>query len=269
MNYSDLIPIKESFLIFLDSRNGEIYNKGYNSDVKFQFEGSLYFNKDDYIQITFALHNFIAPNSIYIINEYNNRLSITYNLINQIIDIPYGNYNIMTFKNYLSSVLPSHFIISYSTITNKITFTNSTYEFIINPSSIYEIIGLVENETYESNNKIFICPFSCNFNGIQNINITIENINTNNLDSYTKTQSNVINSIPIDLTSPVIKYINGNNHEIPLKINYLDYIKINIIDDKNNLINFNNSHWNLTLEFTILKLIDPYNHVFKDILNNN
>lgn len=269
MNNIDLTIIKESFLVFIDSRNGIINNPGLNSDVKFEFPGSLYFNNDDYIQITFSLNNFICPNSIYNINEYNNGLSLFYNGITNNLIIPSGNYNLITFTNYLSSVLPSHFNITFSTITNKITFNNSLYDFIINPSSIYEVIGLDENVIYSSNNKIFTCPYCCNFNGSQNLNITIENINTNNLDSFTKTQTNIIHSIPIDLTSSTIKFIKGNDHEIPLKINYLDYIHINLIDDKNNLINLNGKHFNLTIEFSVLKCIDLFKYTFDEIVNEN
>jgi len=263
------IVVHESFLIFLDSKNGDIQNKYKNSSVKFQFEGSLFFNRDDYIQILFSVNNFIAPNSLYIINEYNNKLSITYNEITQVVNVPYGNYNIISIQKYLTSVLPNHFTISFSTITNKITFTNSIYDFIINPSNIYDVLGLEENKYYASLDKTFTFPFSVNFIGTQNINISIENINTNNLDSYTKTQSSIIQSIPIDVNTSVIKYINGNDHKIPLKINYLDYIQINIIDDNNQLVNFNNKHWNLTLEFTIMKLINPYSQVFQNILTEN
>ena len=62
----ELISIKESFLVILDSRNGNILNGSFNSQVTFSFEGSLYFQMNDYIQLSFSVNSFSVPNSIYI-----------------------------------------------------------------------------------------------------------------------------------------------------------------------------------------------------------
>ena len=54
-----------------------------------------------------------------------------------------GNYNVRTLINYLATILPSTFIISYSAITNKLTFTNtSTFTINASTSTINKIIGL-------------------------------------------------------------------------------------------------------------------------------
>ena len=94
----------------MDSRNAtNINNAPYNSDVDFQFEGSLYFNQDEYIQLTFSLNSFSCPNSIYVINQTNNLLSITMNGNTVNYSLQFGNYNINTFQTYLLSILPNTF----------------------------------------------------------------------------------------------------------------------------------------------------------------
>jgi len=268
---NELITIKESFIVVMDSRNAtQINNPPFNSNVDFQFEGSLYFNIDDYLQLTFSLNSFSCANSIYIINETNNLISITMNGITNNYNLNYGNYNINSFKTYLLSVLPNSFNLTYNTSNNIYTLSNTTYDFTINSNStIYEIMGFSKNTVYSSTNKILTLPYTCNFNGLQNINVAIENINTNNLDSFTKSQSSIIQSISVDSLSPVIKYNKTNDIMIPIKVNFIDSINIHLLDDQNNFINLNNQHFNLTLQFSIIKDIPRFKHNFINILNEN
>jgi hypothetical protein len=51
----------------------------------------------------------------------------------------------------------------------------------------------------------------------------------------------------------------------------IDDMTIDIKDDLNNYINFNNQHWNLTLYFSVIKDIDRFNYMnnFHNILNYN
>ena len=267
----ELITIKESFIIVMDSRNAtNINNAPYNSDVDFQFEGSLYFNQDEYIQLTFSLNSFSCPNSIYVINQTNNLLSITMNGNTVNYSLQFGNYNINTFQTYLLSVLPNTFTLSYNIYNNIYTLSNTTYDFTINSSStIGEIMGFQKKTAYTSTSKSLTFPYTCNFNGLQNLNVAVDNINTNNLDSYTKSQSSIIQSIPIDVASPIIRYVKTNDIMIPIKVNFLDSINIHILDDLGNFINLNNQHWNATLQFTLIKDVPRFKHNFTNIINEN
>ena len=266
----ELITINESFIVILDSRNGNILNGSYNSEVAFQFERELEFDPTQYLQLSFAVSSFGMANCLYIINENNNLLSITLNGNTTNNYISYGNYNIDTFKTYLLTILPSTFSITYSTINNKYTITNSTYDFFINnTSTIYEVMGFAKKTSYVSTNKVLILPYTCNFNGIQNINITWENLQTDNLDSFTKGQFNIIQNINDDSNKSIINYNKTNSFMIPVKTNFLDSIIINLKDDLNNSLNLNNQHFNLTLQFNIIKDINRFKHNFSNIMNGN
>jgi hypothetical protein len=50
----------------------------------------------------------------------------------------------------------------------------------------------------------------------------------------------------------------------------IDYIQIDLNDDLDRLINFNNQHWNITLYFSIINDIDRFAHRnnFNNILTN-
>ena len=61
----NLIILKESFLVVLDSRNATKYlNMSWNSSVVFEFEDAI--KQDDYtLQMSCSVLNFSASNTIY------------------------------------------------------------------------------------------------------------------------------------------------------------------------------------------------------------
>jgi len=112
-------------------------------------------------------------------------------------------------------------------------------------------------------------PYTCNFNGLQNINISWENLNTDNLDSFFKAQSNIIQNIPIDSSKSIINYNKSNALMMPIKTNFSDSIIISLKDDLNNSLNLNNQHFNLTLQFNLIKDVNRFKHNFSKILFEN
>ena len=106
-------------------------------------------------------------------------------------------------------------------------------------------------------------PYTCNFNGLQNLNIHMTNIVTKNVDSFNKSIGNIIQTIPIDPGANTISYIKNQDFNIIINQEIIDDIQIDIKDDLNNYLNFNNQHWNLTLYFSIIRDIDRFAH------NNN
>ena len=129
----ELIPIKDSFIVVLDSRNATNYNNStYLSDITFNFEDALQFPHRS-LRNTCSVLSFVGANSIYNINETNNVLSINYTKYS----LPYGNYNSTTFMSALLTLLnPSTttYSISLNSTTNKFTLTN-TSNFAINGSN--------------------------------------------------------------------------------------------------------------------------------------
>jgi hypothetical protein len=107
----------------------------------------------------------------------------------------------------------------------------------------------------------------CNFNGLQSLNIHL----TKNIDSFNKSPSNIIQSIPIDVNSSSISYIKNADFNFVINQEIIDDLTIELRDDQDNLINFNNQNWNLTLYFSIIKDIDRFSHLntFQSILNNS
>ena len=65
-------------------------------------------------------------------------------------------------------------------------------------------------------------PFTCNFNGKQSFNIHLTNIITKNIDSYTKSPSNIIQSIPIGPTSSSINYVKNADFNFVINQEMID-----------------------------------------------
>ena len=141
MNTNNLYTSTTSYLVVLDSRNAtQMLNGSFMSDAMFHFQLSL--RRDARAIIwTCSVMSFTAPNSIYVINEYNNLLSIAISGVTTNYNIVKGNYNANTFITYILTVLPAGFTLTVNTITNKFTL-GYTAPFSINSSStIYEVMG--------------------------------------------------------------------------------------------------------------------------------
>jgi len=270
MDIEDLITLKDSFIVVLDSRNASQYlNSTYNSNVRFLFEEGMFFPQNS-IQITCCVLNFICPNSIYIINETNNLLSITINSVTTNYYVTYGNYNSSNFITYLLGILPTGFTMTINPINNIFTMTYTTNFTINSSSTIYNIMGFKKSTNYTSSSNSLTFPFTCNFNGIQSINISLENINTNNLDSYNKYQTNIIQTVNVNTNSSIIEFNKSEDYNITIKQNIMDYIDIGLTDNLQNFINLNNQHWNITLLFNIIsdKNRFAFQNSFLNIIRN-
>jgi hypothetical protein len=263
MDSNDFHPIQEHLSVILDSRNASnIYNGTKKSQVNFNPKTTLYLSKNA-IKTDCCVSSFFATNSFYLINEYNNFLSITFTttLVNTTYIIPSGNYNIRTFETVLSSLLGTNFTISYSSVNNKITITHSSANFQINSgSTIGSVIGFDTATIYTSTNKTFTCPFIYNFNGIQSFNIHIENISTRNIDSYSMSVSSILQTIPVDPNSTVINYIKNDDTRYSVSEREFSNFIVSIKDDLGRDIDFNNQDWKMVLSFSVLYDVDRFQH---------
>jgi len=267
MEIDELITVKEKLLIILDSRNAISYlNGSFNSKLDFDFADNINFFDTDIIEVYCSVLSFTCPNSIYIINEYNNKLCMNVNgNINNYL-FAYGNYNAQNFMNAFTTL--TGLMISFNSITNTFTLNYNAPFTILNTSTIYEIMGFAKNTNYSSINNSLSLPFTCNFCGLLNINIVLDDVVTQNRDSFSGSISSIIQNIPIDTNSTVIKFIKTNDFCVPVKINSINDFSVSLINDSGQYINLNNQHFNLTLEFTILKDIPRFKLNFQNIIKN-
>lgn len=278
MNIDSLYTTKENFIIVLDSRNADQYlNGSNNSSIKFNLSEPIRRPRTA-ISMMCSVLQFQAPNSLYNINKYNNTIRINRETIqgepstlyyNDYL-IPEGNYNCNTLMNYINAnILPNNLVVTFDAIKNKYSMTMNEYFNIT--GSLGEIMGWDASQVYTSNvNNLIILPFTCNFNGLQSFNIHFNSIITKNINSFNDSYSSIVQSIPID-GSAKISYIKNADFNIIVHNEMINEIQIDLRDDLNRLLNFNNQHWNLTLYFSIIQDIDRFQYLdtFNSILRPN
>lgn len=255
-------------LFNISSSNAD--NGSYKSQVNVQLP-DLAFHDFNIQNVYLSVNHCEVPNSFYIVNYTNNQLVI--NGVTYI--IPVGNYNVNSFSTVAQSVLPSGYIITYSSITNKFTFSY-TSSFTINASSpnstINKIIGLGTTNltsvlgatTYD-----LTLPYIVNFLPMQRINFRsnffkLNNYNTSDgsCDVFLCLQNNAGQL-------SMINYVNQSGDEYLIQDRNITSFKINVTDDYNNFINFNNIDWTMSFKI-IIEYIDKteQNQNFYDILKN-
>ena len=246
-----------------NSNNGSL-----KSDVSISLP-DLHFNERDIVNVLFSVDHCEVCNSYYLINENNNDIVIN----NIVYSVQFGNYNVNNFITALTSVIPSGFIITYSSITNKLTFTYTT-NFTINASSalctINNIIGL-GNTNITSVANTLVLPYVVNFLPLARINFRSNFFKFNN---YSTTDNSTDIFLSLQNSAPpigVIYYVNQTNTNFIINDMNITTININVTDDESNLINFNNVNWFMTFTIKIdyKDLNDPNQNFLSIVKSNN
>lgn len=219
-------------------------NDFFNSNLEFSIP-NLYQSSSKVLYSTISCIHAEIPYSFYVVNEYNNLLSLsTGNIV-----IPFGNYNANTFMKYLANVLPLGMTIAFNTTNGKFTISyNNT--FSINETSTCGILmGFVNGNTYSSNNNKIEMPYLANFMGSKNVYVKIPNLILDNFNTLTNDRATLLN-IPVNVPPfGIIMYENSSNSSTIIKsISIPDTLVIQLTDDQNNLIDFNNSDFSITLQ---------------------
>jgi len=313
----DIIEVEENFLLVLDSRNATTNNSpvSYNSDLTFNLQEPITLPLGA-INLKASVLNFACPNSQYIINNLNNVLGLhitgdgTYT--DYYIQIPNGNYNVISFQtallDRLTYVMNKYsvtgvFTMSYNSTTYQYTLAHSKFAFYINQNLIFnnfdplfpstafytigDVMGFDNTKIYNSVANSITFPYPTNFGGLNNLNIHFDNIKTNNIpyQVINKNLAVLVNglskeyqdfskktiaiSIPVNCNpNEVIYYQKNASFEILIKDEIIDYLRISLRDDLGNLLQLNNNNFNLTIKFTINKIIQRKTKSFFSILNN-
>ena len=247
---SSVIPITKK--IFMSSENSN--NGSMKSVFKADINGIIA-NHKDVIYATIRLLHCEIPVSFYVINDTNNKMKIN----NILYTFPNGNYNANTFITEFENLTGMSMSINNSTGVFKIS---DSLEFVLNYDSevtIGEIMGYDREMT--STNKSLTLSYPCNFSGTKNIYVKSQNLildNYNNTTGDITTIANIQKNVPMYKT---IHYTNHSNSAQVIKNNNLNSLQIELRDEKNKILNFNNMNSYFTFE--IIEYIRIYPEKFK------
>lgn len=259
--------------IILSSDHATQNNGTFLSDVNFKFLGLLQ-DDADIEEITVQVQNAQIPISFYNINIYTNILNITYNATPYTLTLTRGNYNSTTLINEIIAQLATNSItditIATSSTTGIITFTRAgSLNFTLNSTgTLNKILGFEVGTTYTSVGGILSAPFPLNLLGLLKLKIASYEIQTGNYDSSVDGTLNILATIPIEAGSfGLILYDNISNTQSIIRNPTLDGFDLKIYGDDNNLVNFNNVGWSITLLLSITRTRqDKSNTIFSKIV---
>lgn len=247
-------------LISLNSNYGTSLNGSMLSNVIFNFKGLLR-EDDDIINTTVCVLNAQIPCSFYNINNTNNILKIQY-ITTYTLTIPVGNYNANSLISQIislctlasSSIIPTSLTIS--PIDGKLSFQFSSGIILLySGSTMAKVLGFNQDITGTS----FILPYPLNLLGAKRLSIKSNYLSVSSYHSFNLGSTTTLTTIPIDQASfNMISFVNQNNlNSYTLTCKTIDTIDIQIYDEYNNLFDFNNVDWSVSVGLTIIRENQP------------
>lgn len=259
-------------LVTINSKYGDQENGTMKSKMLFNYQNVL--SDDDTILKSFVtVLNAQIPCSFYVINSNNNQLIISGPTITtKTIIISNGNYNANTLITELISKIGASGLNMEITINKSngiLTFTSSGFVNYYFGGTILDIIGTESSKVSSSN--IYTCSYPLNLLGVKKLLIRSERLAIQAVSSIDYASTNVLVTIPVDV--PPFSLISYNSQSESnknlLNIRSINQIDIQIYDENDNLIDFNNLDWTISLVISSEVQIVQQQIYMKDILKNN
>ena len=261
-------------LVTINSKYGDQENGTMKSKMLFNYRNIL--ADDETILKSFVtILNAQIPCSFYVINSTNNKLVISGPAITtKTIIISNGNYNANTLIIELTSKITASGLNMEITINKSngiLTFTSTGFInfYFGSTSTILDVLGT--NSTLIASSNIYTCSYPLNLLGVKKLLIRSERLAIQAVSSVDYASTNVLVTIPVDV--PPFSMISYNSQSESnknlLNIRSINQIDIQIYDENDNLIDFNNLDWTLSLVISSEVQIVQQQIYMKDILKNN
>jgi hypothetical protein len=250
-----------------------LYQSSYLSQIEFPFKDVLK-DDDDILYSHVSIVSAQIPVSFYLIN-YNTNI-LKYSINNGAIltmTLERGNYNLTTLISAIKAGFLSAgyvFSVTFNKVTGNLLFmspTSTTFKIFNSTygSTINEIIGFDSVSTYSSTANVLYGEHTCSLIGIKVLKVSSSALRTNSLASGSL--GNLIGTIPVN--SPpfgLILYENKTSNNGGLLLNReISNIDIQITDENNQFINFNNTEYSLCFSITTTRILkEKSNTNFRD-----
>jgi hypothetical protein len=262
--------IVENKLITLNSAYSSKQNDTYNSRVLFNFKGILT-DEVDIVSSNICVMNAQIPVSFYTINDGNNIIGTDKgNVV-----IPVGNYNFNSLAPVVVSAFQTQISVDITFIISKFTgLVEFTYVGLglantyFNFNNSYRIFGFLPNVNYPYVGSSRPSLFPLNLLGIKKLNIQSQKLQINSFSSATSNLGITLATIPVDQPAfSMISYSSQTDlNKSALQTSYIDQIDISIVDEDDNLINFNGIDWSITLVLENRRLLpDRFTTPFREL----
>jgi hypothetical protein len=270
---NNVCQVKEDILVLCDTVHcSSIYNGNKMSDAEWDLYDIVTKPKKA-IEFSVAVVSCSIGIGAYNINETNNILFLknTTTNVETAAVVTAGNYTITTLLDNVRGQISADYTLTYLSNRNKIFINCLTGPFeVLAKSTMWEPLGFQQNVKQTSVLNICLAPNCCNMSGIRTIGIYLDNVNTKNITTSTKTISTLIASIPCDVNSTgIVSYNLSCDYMVPCPINSLDYINLILKDQNGNLLENNGIHWSVLLKFSYYIEHEFINETINEPMNRN
>jgi len=267
--------ISERRLISLNSEDAtQYFNDTFLSNVMFNFSDVL---KDErnILYVEGGIYNCQIPCSFYAVNYSNNVLYYSLNSIIYSVTVPVGNYNFTNFASQMVSKFLANghvMVITIDKTTGIITFTNSTGTlnyFRESGSTIWRVLGFATGSgNFNATANVITPPYLLNLLGIKKLKIYSNALGINSLDSKSSITNTLIDTLGVNTPAyGLLTYDNQQAIYSKLKQKTINQIDIQIKDEKNDYVNFNNTDWSITLALIIYRKLETTNTDLQEVID--
>lgn len=247
--------IVENKLITLNSLYSIKQNGTLNSSVLFNFKGILV-EEDDIVSSNICVMNAQIPVSFYVITATS--YITTYAGVTQtgVAVIQPGNYNFNALKVIIDSQFATQniyveFLLDKATGKVSLHQFSGTTQTLVTfvPPSIGVLLGWGGLGPYTITGSYWLAPYPMNLLGVKKLNIQSQKLQISSFTSTTGNLGVILCTIPVDVPAySMINYTNQTDlNKSALQTKVIDQIDISITDEANNLIDFHNIDWSITL----------------------
>ena len=252
--------IIQSRLISLNSKYATKINGSKLSSVSFDFNGIASKNRETLFH-TIAIQSAEITASYYNVDATNNTINISETGVGAAVNvvIPVGNYDASTYAAAFilaaNAILANNATLSFNATTGKFALMSDvvgiTLTINVAETTAQSIIGIDPTSTID---VVFpkaalatSFPQLANFLGITKIKINSNALAGDNYDSASLNTTTLVDTISTTATSFGLTIFNSLGRESSLKSKKIDEIDLQLLDQNNQFINFNNINWSLTI----------------------
>jgi hypothetical protein len=244
-------------IITLSSANSIRMNGDFLSNVRFSFSHILAASNHIHYN-TVSIQSAEIPHSFYNVDELHNTIKYEISSVEYSMTIPEGQYNANTFiaafqTQFAAGAHGKTCVMTLDKITGKFLLSpsNNTFTIIIETmgTTAFRIIGLdtASNHSFSYSATGTSFTFPCNFLGITKLKVFSDALACDNLDSSALGETNLIDTITVNAPAyGLIKFNSSQHNECLMKHRKIDNIDVQIRDERNNYIDFNNQDWSIT-----------------------
>lgn len=273
----------ENKLITLNSVNATKLNSTYNSNVLFNFRGILT-DEEDIMTSNICIMNAQIPVSFYTIAE---DFDIVYVVgIDSIgnTTIQAGNYNFNTLKQIIEAdtlSLGINLTFNINRSNGKVFFEQTAptnLSLIVFEGIISGLTGIKYAKLFGYNTRTiapvsnqWLAPNPINLLGVKKLLIKSQKLQISSFSSQSNSLAITLATIPVDVPAfSMISYYNTTDlNKSVLSVKTIDQIDISISDENDELINFNNLDWTITLVLENIRLIPDKIPSFNQLLTGS